>query len=379
MTPEEIKSSLDALKANFEQKSAGLDAAIEKKANELFETFKGNTATEVKALEQRIDALSAELKAKNANKVIEVKTLETEFAKALEEKKEELKNVSKGRNLTFEVKDATINTNNTLTGVANGAGGAYVNQLSSVILPSPLVNFTDLVGTVPGSLDTLRFWRETATANAINAVAKGALKPEQDFDMPPVDFTAGYEAGIYRFDKSMMRNLPWMQNRLPEMLRRNYNKRINAKYYGQLYAAATAATTTAENIVVRLVESIAQAEANDFPVNGIVLNPRDHAKISVNQSTDGIFTLPNTVVFANGRLTINGVPVFKATWVTVDNFILGDWSQAYKYVTDGLKVEFFEQDSDNVQRNAITARIEESNVLVIEQPLAFIKGVLTQA
>jgi hypothetical protein len=381
MTPEEIKSSLDALKANFEQKSAGLDAAIEKKANELFETFKGNTETEVKALEQRIDALSAELKAKNANKVVEVKTFETEFAKVLDEKTAELKDLGFGTSkLTLELKDVSLQTNNTLTGQANGAGGAVINQLNSVILPSQKVNFTDLIATVNGTQDTIRLWRENTNTNTIARLSKGAQKPEQELSIVPVDFTASYVAGIYKFEKSMMRNLPWMQQRLPEMLRRNFNKTINASFYSTLYAAATAATTTATNKIVRLVESIAQAENSDFDVNGIVLNPADFAAISVNATaTEGEFNLPGTVVFSGGRLTINGVPVFKATWVTVDQFILGDWSQAYKYTTDSLKVQYFDQDVDNVQKNAITTRIEESNVLVIEQPLAFIKGVLTEA
>lgn len=380
MTPEEIKSSLDVLKANFDQKSAGLDAAIEKKANELFETFKGNTATEVKALEQRIDALSAELKAKNANKNVEVKTFEAEFAKAIEQKTAELKDLGFGTSkLTLELKDVSLQTNNTLTGQANGAGGAIINQLGSVILPSQKVNFTDLIATVNGTQDTIRLWREEAETNTIARISKGAQKPEQELSIVPVDFTASYVAGIYKFEKSMMRNLPWMQQRLPEMLRRNFNKNINASFYSALYAAATAATTTATNKIVRLVQAIAQAENSDFDVNGIILNPADFADISVNATTAGEFTLPGTVVFSNGRLTINGVPVFKATWVTVDQFILGDWSQAYKYTTDSLKVQYFDQDVDNVQKNAITTRIEESNVLVIEQPKAFIKGVLTQA
>ena len=378
MTPEEIKSSLDALKLNFEQKSAGLDAAIEKKANELFETFKGTTATEVKALEARIDAFIADLKAKNANKVVEVKTFAGEFAKELETKEEDLKAVQTGKPLAFEVK-ATIETNNTLTGQANGAGGAVINQLNSVILPSQKVNFTDLIATVNGTQDTLRFWRENTNTNTIARVgSKGAAKAEQDFLIVPVDFTASYVAGTYTFEKSMMRNLPWMQQRLPEMLRRNFNKTLNAEYYASLYTAATAATTTETNKIVRLVQAIAQAENSDFDVNGIVLNPADFASISVNATTAGEFTLPGTVVFSNGRLTINGVPVFKATWVTVDQFILGDWSQAYKYTTDSLKVEFARENEDNFIKNAITSRIEESNVLVIEQPKAFIKGVLTQ-
>jgi HK97 family phage major capsid protein len=203
-------------------------------------------------------------------------------------------------------------------------------------------------------------------------------KPEQDFLSPAVDFTASYLAGIFRFHKSMMRNLPWMQQRLPEMLRRNFFKKENSLFFTQLKAAATTYTGTGVGVIA-LVEAIGALEASDYGVNGVVINPSDWATISVTRDDENGFTLPSTVTFINGQLTVNGVPVYKASFVPANNFIVGDWTYAYKYVTDGLKVEFFEQDADNVETNAITSRVEESNVLVIEQPAAFIWGELDGA
>lgn len=378
---EEIKSALEALKNQVTEKTAGIEG-IEAKATKLVADMEAKltaaNAEEVKSvkesLEARIDALVADAKAKQTK--AEVKSFATEFAKVVEEKHSDLVNVTKGRSVGFEMKDLTINTNNSLTGgLANEAGGAVIRQGDAVILPTPLVNFANLVATVTGSEDTLRIWREAATENAVATVAKGSAKPEQDFDIPPVVFTASYRAALYRFHKSMMRNLPWMQTRLPQMLRRNYFKSENASFYGALKAAATLYTGTGVGVVA-LVEAIAQLEAADFAVNGIVLNPTDWANISVTRDDNNQFSLPNTVTFVNGQLTVNGIPVYKATFVTAGEFIVGDWTQAYKYVTDGLKVEFFEQDVDNVQYNAITTRVEESNVLVIEQPLAFVRGEL---
>jgi len=377
----EIKSALEAIKEQVTEKTKGLEG-LEAKTAQLITDAEAKMKTaneaEIKAVkdefETRIDALVADMKAKKSE--TEVKTFTTEFVKTLKEKESELKNVSTGNKLSFEMKDVTINTNNTLTGgLANENGGAVIRQGDAVILPTPLVNFANLIATVTGSEDTIRIWREAATANAVAPVVKGDAKPEQDFDIPPVVFTANYKAALYRFHKSMMRNLPWMQARLPQMLRRNFFKAENAAYYGALKAAASVYTGTGVGVVA-LVEGIAQLEAADFAVNGIVLNPTDWAAISVTRDDENGFTLPSTVTFTNGQLTINGVPVFKATFVTAGEFIVGDWTHAYMYVTDGLKVEFFEQDVDNVQKNAITTRIEESNVLVIEQPLAFVRGEL---
>jgi HK97 family phage major capsid protein len=378
---QELKDALEAIKSQVTEKTKGLEG-LEAKTTQLIADAEAKMKTaneaEIKAVkdefESRIDILVADMKAKKSE--TEVKTFTSEFVKTLKEKEAQLENVSTGNKLSFQMKDVTINTNNSLTGgLANENGGAVIRQGDAVILPTPLVNFANLIATVTGSEDTIRIWREAATANAVASVAKGDAKPEQDFDVPPVVFTANYKAALYRFHKSMMRNLPWMQARLPQMLRRNFFKAENAAYYGALKAAASVYSGTGVGVVA-LVEAIAQLEAADFPVNGIVLNPTDWAAISVTRDDENGFTLPSTVTFTNGQLTINGVPVFKATFVTTGEFIVGDWTQAYKYVTDGLKVEFFEQDVDNVQKNAITTRIEESNVLVIEQPLAFVRGEL---
>jgi hypothetical protein len=368
---EELKALLDETKSKFDAKIAGLDATIQAKAQELFDAQKAKNEGEILELNARIDNLVAQAKAKQAESV--VVDFSANLKKELAEKYEEVKSVSKGRNFKAEFKDVTIQTNNTLTGAANGAGGAVIVQNGSVILPSPLVNITDIITTVSGTQDTIRIWRETATANTVARVAKAGDKPEQDFSIPPVDFTASYVAGIYIFEKSMMRNLPWMQQRLPEMLRRNFNRFLNAEYFTALANAATAATST-ETGIVALVDAIGQLEGDDFPVNGIVLNPKDWAKLSVTRDDENGFTLPGTVVFTNGRLFVNGVPVFKATFVPQGKFIAGDWTQIYNYVTDGLRFELFEQDGDNVRKNAITSRLEQSCVLVIEQPKAFVYG-----
>lgn len=380
-----IENGLTEVKSQIVEKTKGLDG-IENKTAKLIEDAEAKMKDankeqieEIKSeINTRIDTLVAEMKAKKVEgKKREIKSFEGEFARELEERKDELKNVGGGQKMKMELKDVAINTNNTQTGsvespLANEDGGAVIRQGGGVILPSPIVNFSNLIRTVSGSEDTLRFWREAATSNAVAEVAKGDAKPTQVFDTPPVVFTATYRAAIYRFHKSMMRNLPWMQQRLPEMLRRNYFKAENADFYTDLLAAITATSST-EYGIINLVETIGELEAADFPVNGIVINPADWAKLSVTRTSEDEFTLPSTVTFSGGRLQVNGIPVFKASFVAENEALVGDWTQAYKYVTDGLKVELFEQDVDNVQKNAITARVEESNVLVIEQPLAFRK------
>jgi len=67
----------------------------------------------------------------------------------------------------------------------------------------------------------------------------------------------------------------------------------------------------------------------------------------------------------------------KANWLAANKYFVADWSRVKKVTTQGLGLEFFEQDSDNVRKNNITARIEAQVALAIEQPLAVIYGDFT--
>ncbi len=388
LTQEFLEKQINGLQEKVKGQVGDVKESIE---NDLDEKLKAlgtlSTKDELeKAMEQieaqkvRIDKLAeAKDKKKTASRPI---SFEKGFAENLAENHEKLTKTYKSNGkANMMIEKATINTNNSLTGgLANDAGGALINQLNQgIILPSQLVNFDQLINVVQGSEDTIRYWREVEASNGIDTpAAKGDLKPETTFDFDPQTETADYTAGIYAFHKSMFRNLPWMQARLPQMLRRDFYKKQNGDYYTKLTGAIGSATLAAgDDGVIALVKAIGELEGSDYPVNGIVLNPADWAEISITRSDNNKFTLPSTVTFEGGVLRVNGVPVFKATWVTAGEFVVGDWTQAYKYVTDSLKIEFDESDDVNFQKNAITSKVEESNVLVVEQPLGFLKGNLT--
>ena len=65
-----------------------------------------------------------------------------------------------------------------------------------------------------------------------------------------------------------------------------------------------------------------------------------------------------------------------STLVPADTVLVGDFTQAQIIVVDGLDVEFFEQDVDNVRRNNVTVRVEAREALAVLHPEAFVLGVL---
>ena len=163
-----------------------------------------------------------------------------------------------------------------------------------------------------------------------------------------------------------------MQTVLPQLLLRDFYKKENTTFFADLKAAALGGTTASgTNAIEKFIHQIGYAGDQDYDVNGIVMLPSDLAAIQITKPSD--YGLPGNVSLTpQGAVAINGIPVYTASWATNDYMTMGDWSNARIGVVDGLKVEFFEQDGDNVTKNLVTVRVEAREFLAIDDPYAFI-------
>lgn len=367
----EIKDALEGIKAQTETKSTevktelkGLIDALEAKmvGQEAIDTLKAD----LKAIQDHADALDVKLQ---GQKSVELKSYNDVISNEIKSNFEVIKNVRKGAGAKLEVKavgDMTIATN--LTG-----GAVKTYQAGVVMNPGQKINFSDLVPTISSATGIYIVYKENgAGEGSISNQTEGGNKSQRDYDFTEVTYNASYLSGYTRFSKQMSQDLPFLQSFLPDALRRDYLKAENSQFYTALAAAATASTTAKTVDIEQVVDDLGALEAADYEANGIVMNPKDWYSIALTKPAD--YSLPGVVMFQNGVLTINGVPVYKATWCPVDKYIIGDWNNAKKVAVDGLAVEFFEQDGNNVTQNKITARIEQRVVLAIDDAKAFILG-----
>jgi HK97 family phage major capsid protein len=371
MEVKEITDALEGIKSAAELKNTEVKAELKG----LIETLEAKMATnesidtlkeELKAIQDHANKLDVKLQEKNFS---EVKNYGDAIANEIKTNFETIKNVRKGASAKLEVKavgDMTI--------AANLTGGAVKTYQPGVVMnPSQKINFSDLVPTISSATGIYIVYKENgAGEGSISTQTEGGNKSQRDYDFTEVTYNASYLSGYTRFSKQMSQDLPFLQSFLPDALRRDYLKAENLQFYTALAAAATASTTAKTVDVEQVVDDMGALEAADYEANGIVMNPKDWYSIALTKPSD--YSLPGVVMFQNGVLTINGVPVYKATWCPVDKYIIGDWSNAKKVAVDGLAVEFFEQDGNNVTQNKITARIEQRVVLAIDDAKGFILG-----
>jgi HK97 family phage major capsid protein len=394
----EIKEVLDEVKGvakNVENFTAKAESA-EKEAKAAKEAAAKATEEFQKSIKVIADAQAEKAKADEENQkalnalITEVKMIrenggaqkgttnhfDESFSEVVKENFKDIQKVSRGQKLSLDLKTAT---NMTLSGDLT-SGSANITYLPKpALVPAQKLNFRDVVSSFQSQTGLIQIFREGTMQGAFGQqLTEGTLKSQVEYQFAGVQFVANYINGYVRVSKQMLQDLLFLQTYLPGMLLRDFYKKENAQFYGDLASAATGSTTSAGgNDAEKFIDYITNIESTDFAVNGIVTTPAVWGKILKTSlpTTGSSYSIPGGFMInpATGNVEIAGVPIVKANWVTSGQAIVGDFSQASIAMVDGLKVEFFEQDSDNVQRNLVTVRVEAREVLVIERPEAFSK------
>lgn len=377
MEKKEVQDLVDQIKTAQEEKFKSVLSQFEELKNDSSKTIL-EKAVEIDNLKKEVEALSTQakdldVKLTKSQKQIstEVKTFGDAFKEAVAENFEKIKSVSAGEKFTLDLKAVgTMTIANNLTGA-----GVITYQNTPALAPMPFINFRDLVPTVNSATGIYSLYRGSGKEGSISSQSTpGAAKTQIDFDYIQATYTADYLSGFTRVAKQMMQDLPFLQSSLSFELLREFYLAENAAFYTALTSVATGSTTipTVDNDAEAMLQYIANLMNASYMPTGIVLNPKDWAGILSTSKGTGYGVPGGIQVGVDGQIRIAGVPLYAAYWVPQHKAIIGDWTRAKRVVTDDLRVQFFEQDSDNVQKNLITARIESREVLAVDRLDAFI-------
>lgn len=371
----ELKEQLEALSSKLEGKSkeqikAGL-TAFEEKNNELIETsiksVREELAAEMKAIQEHADALDVKLQEKKKQ---ESNANTDPLVKSISDNIDKIKEVRTGK--AFEIKAVANMTTANLTGTA-----PRTYNFDIVKFPSQKVNIEDFVGSVSAPNGIYTYTVEGAGEGSIGSQTEGADKNQRDYDFTSIDVSTDFIAGFARYSKKMRNNLAYITTSIPTMLRRDYFKAENSSFQTVLAAGATASTEiiTGKTKAEMLINEIGKLENADYSENNlIVVKPTDYLSILKTAKQD----LASAVTYEAGVLRVAGVQVLKASsWLPANKYYVGDWSRVNKIITEGVSIEFSEEEGNNFVKNNITARVEAQVAIVVEQPAAVILGDFT--
>lgn len=119
----------------------------------------------------------------------------------------------------------------------------------------------------------------------------------------------------------------------------------------------------------------AKVEQAFYRPNVILMNPADWTALQMVKNKSGDYYLGHPASVAPKYLW--GLPIWTTPAITKGQFLVGDFTQAATLWTrQGMTVEAFEQDSDNVQKNLVTLRAERRLGFGIERTAALCGGAL---
>lgn len=245
------------------------------------------------------------------------------------------------------------------------------------------LNVLDFVPMGTTTSDTVKFGKENTFTNSAAETAQGGAKPES-----AITYTSDQEyvetiATFLKVSKQALRDAPMLESsinaRLGHMVRHRLQQQIIS---GDGTSPNLSGWTTTGNhtdyVAVTgdlATDSLNKAKyaviAADYDANAIIMNPADFGAIerikSGASSNDYAFGDGAALNYVNGGMTamIWGLPVILTNDLASGKFILMDRFASQLFMRENLRVEMFEQDEDNVQKNLITVRAELDAALAV--------------
>jgi HK97 family phage major capsid protein len=364
-----IEKSLEKLQGEFGEK-------LQDSSKEVKQLVEDQVKAAESMLETKFNEFSAKLNEKRSKEQKDNGSFTENMKSFIADKFGEISNV-KGGKVKFDTMEMKAVADMLTTG--DHVTGDYIRDYNRTVvsLPGQALNVADLVPTVNIDGGTYTYIRETAGEGTIGAPTEGSAKAKVDFDFSHIDLSTDFIAGITIYSKKMRNNLQYLQSFLPLGLRRQYFIAENTAFNTVLAAAATVSTNLigdVSNIAELVLADIADLDAANYSsANGVVMNTADwYAILNTEKSTGAGYGLPFGWTYDNGTLRCLGIPVFKANWVAATKYYVGDWSMIEKVVTEGLSLEF--SDQQLFSENDIIARIEAQVGLAVKQPASLIIG-----
>lgn len=377
---DEIIATLKKMKKKT--KSMNFEKAIE--------DFKSQIQAEVDAAGVEIAKLSKNITG------AEGKTVHTVIKEALETDKmaKYLKAGGKGNSQPVEIDMKAVVDVTGFTGAVitpNRVGP----QVSFV--PPKKFDIRDVMATGASDSDSIDHIKETGLVDANGFLAENVASAESDLNLEQVTTTSKRIATHINVSKRALRNVAFLashlSNRFRELIAVTITDSIlngdgTANTFDGFFNNATtfSAGSLADSVdEANRADVLAAAmarlnEISNIEANAIFINPLDEYLLTVTKDTTGQYSESTVVVSRiNGRLHINGIPVWSTHHVTFDKYLVCDLSAtSTEYLeTQPLTMFVAEQHATNAVENQVTFVFETEAILPIYKDFAFLEGTLS--
>jgi len=379
-------------------KATELENAIEAKASKedieaLKSELKANQVEQIKALNDTLKEYGVAIKKLSAKEKEEALSNSNSVFEGLKSGVETLKSIKEGSNerLNFKAADTMLISTNV------SGGNVPVEQRLPGLddIPSREVRLLNIVSRGSANSNVISWVSKQNRDGAAGGTAEGTLKNQIDFDIVVNSETRKKFTAWIKVSEEMVDDIGFMSTEINNELVGELLREVEEQVYegdgtglnlnGIFTQASAFIPSTAPvavdnaNLVDVLRTAITQIKvALQSSPNYIMLHPTDVlGLLQIKRSTTDKAYIDALQMVA-GQLMLDGVPIIETTLVTVDTYLVGDFTKATVYDNGSISVEVG-RDSDDFTKNLITVLAEWRglNVIKTNQTTAFVKGTIS--
>jgi len=378
----ELGLKIDAMKTNSVSKSELIEVLSKVQALE-------TEGQEVKALKADLEEVT--LKVLNIETKGASNNVPEGLASLLTEKSEELKAMKEKSGASVQITLKAAGTMGLATNVTGQVPQAEREQgIARIVTRNPFVLQLVNVGTI---MSNVWEWVEQKNRDGGAAMtAEGAAKSQADFDLVVASANVKKVTAYIKVTKEMLDDVELMRSEIDQELTELINLKIDEQLLNGsgltvnltgINTNATAWSAGAFALVIPtptkwdvLRTAINQVRVNLFEPNYIVMHPTDVTGMELSKDSTGQYIMPPFATL-DGTV-ISGIRVVANTGVTIDNFLVGDFSKAGVRFKEGLTINVG-YENDDFTKNLVTILAEARLVQRVKSNHygAFVKGVLS--
>ena len=262
--------------------------------------------------------------------------------------------------------------------------------ITRIVTRNPFVLQLVNVGTI---MSNVWEWVEQKNRDGGSAMtAEGAAKSQADFDLVVASANVKKVTAYIKVTKEMLDDVELMRSEIDQELTELINLKIDDQLLNGtgltvnltgINANATAWAAGAFALAIPtptkwdvLRTAINQVRVNLFEPTYIVMHPTDVTGMELSKDSTGQYVMPPFA--ALDGTVVSGIRVVANTGVTVDNFLVGDFSKAGVRFKEGLTINVG-YENDDFTKNLVTILAEARLVQRVKSNHygAFVKGVFS--
>lgn len=288
----------------------------------------------------------------------------------LAEKTDELKAMKEKSGASVQIQLKAVGTMALSTNVTGQIPQAEREAgITRIVRRNPFILELVNVGTI---MSNVWEWVEQKNVEGGSAMtAEGAAKSQTDFDLVVASANVKKVTAYIKVTKEMLDDVALLRSEIDQELTELINLRIDDQLLNgtgltvNLTGIVTNATAWAAGAFALsipaptnydvLATAINQVRVNLFEPTYIVMHPTDVTKMKLSKASDGHYVLP-PFSSVDGT-TVEGIRVVANTGVTIDKFLVGDFTKAGVRFKEGLTINVG-YENDDFTKNLVTILAE---------------------